>query len=1234
MPGPPVPNWSDPLGRALPIGAPRPPPQEQQQDATAAAASPSAWRVAVSPATDAEGWVYGTAFAHLQYDRPGGRASKRSSDRVRSRLWQPASRGEQRRGPEPPLSAATVGAAVDAVVSGGGGASGTAATASDTTTNDASLSAAPASLAALWGMASKLVADAAARHRGAHNVITLDPSGWLFVLGDHAALMRRLQLAQLRRLVWFSDDGQLLSAMRPATSAEAEAAGVLQGGASRVALPGAPTLSVVLELGRGQGAGGAAAPSPSPSPSPSSTAGHLQLRVCPRAHLEELVAAARYSLAAYAYVASAGHLSSAGAALRLVASLPAFDAVDGVSEQANLRALLSIARLPHARDVLHAEWRAAPFRPAHYVAVDRRRRCVVLCVRGSLGLGDAMTDLAAAPRPFEFRGVRGHVHEGLMAAAAYVQSRCADALARAAAIVEREERVGEEVGEGKGTTKTRWPLLVCGHSMGGAVACVLTMLLQQQDCQQQQPLPLFSHVRCVCVGPAAVLSARLSDCVRPHVTSVVLGTDPVPRLSQYSVERLLLDLVAGSLSRRALVQASLAAASAQGAVVALAARLQKLAGGVGVGGGGGAVVDDDAAMESAPPFGGTGGLRDFLEEGEVEEEGEQATPGAAAGTPAAAAAAAAAGRAMEEDEFLKLLDWGGLRSTFVRSWFGDGSQGGGGVAAAGGPTPLQHQPQPPPPATTTTTTVTTPRTVLAKPGRAALAPTSDETAVLPSRALLAPPPPVATTTITTAAPFSMSSLSPLQLCGGGAGAGGGGNEADVARAAIEGLGSPSRCPPPLAPLDVASAAAPPPGSPAAAAAVAAAALLSPRRGVGADAADAAATPRSAAAADNNDDSAKEEMVHSLEEDLAHVVHLYPPGRVLWLLSDDLVGGAAQQLARAVEAHLLPAGAAAAGGGGRPSDVSSPATLPPAVLQPPQVDEGMRQEMDRGSRPVAAADTAAAANSLRAGAAEAARGVLADDAGAVPPAAREAAREVVRGEEARRPVAGSGGTGEGAAAGERDGKEQQQQDDDGDDHDEDLALLPPHVRELLDLLGPPVDAPSAMAIAHKRALLLDHVRRTRQAHAPSAASASSSAERFAFGMPRQAPPEAAAAGAAAASPAQESALARLVRERLEALRDGLAAALPPADAAAAATAAAAACVLPPHLAAGGGGGGGSGGGRNAAAVATAAPPVIVEPARDAFDRLVLHRSALDDHVPDAYLAALRRLAAAHGIVEEE
>jgi hypothetical protein len=71
-----LPPWTDARGVALawPDGPP-------------AFDGDRGWRVARSPATDADGWMYGTSYDRLQYDRPGGRASKRGGDTIRSRLW-------------------------------------------------------------------------------------------------------------------------------------------------------------------------------------------------------------------------------------------------------------------------------------------------------------------------------------------------------------------------------------------------------------------------------------------------------------------------------------------------------------------------------------------------------------------------------------------------------------------------------------------------------------------------------------------------------------------------------------------------------------------------------------------------------------------------------------------------------------------------------------------------------------------------------------------------------------------------------------------------------------------------------------------------------------------------------------------------------------------------------------------------------------------------------------------
>lgn len=71
-------------------------------------------------------------------------------------------------------------------------------------------------------------------------------------------------------------------------------------------------------------------------------------------------------------------------------------------------------------------------RPCHYLAADRTAGCLVLAVRGSLQLGDIATDLDASPLQYTLAGQYGHVHPGLMTAAAFVLTSTQPALQRAA----------------------------------------------------------------------------------------------------------------------------------------------------------------------------------------------------------------------------------------------------------------------------------------------------------------------------------------------------------------------------------------------------------------------------------------------------------------------------------------------------------------------------------------------------------------------------------------------------------------------------------------------------------------------------------------------------------------------------------------------------------------------------------------------------------------------------------
>ena len=72
--------------------------------------------------------------------------------------------------------------------------------------------------------------------------------------------------------------------------------------------------------------------------------------------------------------------------------------------------------------------------------------------RGSLEMGDMLSNLSAKPMEVDLLGRTGHVHEGFMAAATFLHCNTAAALATAA-----RDFPG-------------WPLVVTGHSMGGTQA--------------------------------------------------------------------------------------------------------------------------------------------------------------------------------------------------------------------------------------------------------------------------------------------------------------------------------------------------------------------------------------------------------------------------------------------------------------------------------------------------------------------------------------------------------------------------------------------------------------------------------------------------------------------------------------------------------------------------------------------------------------------------------------------
>jgi len=164
--------------------------------------------------------------------------------------------------------------------------------------------------------------------------------------------------------------------------------------------------------------------------------------------------------------------------------------------------------------------------PRYFIAVDERRRSVVLCIRGTLSLSDILTDVCAESVPFADIGV---AHQGISAGAIRLKE-------------ETRETINSLLDENTG-----FSLIICGHSLGAGTASLLTMSLLNDQDNSLLPHPLqTTEFQAYCYAPPPTFGPLGSIPVHwnARIHSFINGADVVPKLSLSSVYRLLKDLLA------------------------------------------------------------------------------------------------------------------------------------------------------------------------------------------------------------------------------------------------------------------------------------------------------------------------------------------------------------------------------------------------------------------------------------------------------------------------------------------------------------------------------------------------------------------------------------------------------------------------------------------------------------------------------------------------------------------
>ena len=168
--------------------------------------------------------------------------------------------------------------------------------------------------------------------------------------------------------------------------------------------------------------------------------------------------------------------------------------------------------------------------PKHFIIVDDNLRAIVLTIRGTMSLADALTDALAREIPF----CGGYAHEGIAFAAKHIYEST-------------RELIEQELAKRPGYT-----LMITGHSLGAATAMLYTILVHyERQCSNtngtnmqintaKYPFPRVD-IECHAFAAPPVFSplSVLPSSVSSSIISWVHREDIIPRLTLQGIRDLI-----------------------------------------------------------------------------------------------------------------------------------------------------------------------------------------------------------------------------------------------------------------------------------------------------------------------------------------------------------------------------------------------------------------------------------------------------------------------------------------------------------------------------------------------------------------------------------------------------------------------------------------------------------------------------------------------------------------------
>ncbi|KAI5058531.1 hypothetical protein GOP47_0026701 [Adiantum capillus-veneris] len=190
-----------------------------------------------------------------------------------------------------------------------------------------------------------------------------------------------------------------------------------------------------------------------------------------------------------------------------------------LAKGAYMKSAATLARVSMLREsnVIKFIDNSSVMRPAYYIAVDPHEKLVVLGIRGTSSVHDLITDLVShSDEEIKFDG--GSVHYGTAKAAEWF-------------IVHELPTLREHIDKYSG-----FRLRIVGHSLGGATAALLAMMLRRKSKEELG----FSPGIVTAIGFASppCVSGSLAIKSASFVRTVILQDDVIPRVSAATLLRL------------------------------------------------------------------------------------------------------------------------------------------------------------------------------------------------------------------------------------------------------------------------------------------------------------------------------------------------------------------------------------------------------------------------------------------------------------------------------------------------------------------------------------------------------------------------------------------------------------------------------------------------------------------------------------------------------------------------